>query len=167
MGHRCFQASWENSPLQHILGLPKGLLPAAHAWSTTPGGVQVRCLNHINWLWRCGGISALFWVRPLWLTSEGESGTLTTFGSAILFWCCPKPYQGTPEIGVGRRVDWPAALFSCWTLFKTADQYNIHSTNLSISHFTLPLLMNKTLGFLGQKLVLKTKWAPPLSSWEP
>uniref|UniRef100_A0AAZ1X3V8 G-protein coupled receptors family 1 profile domain-containing protein n=1 Tax=Oreochromis aureus TaxID=47969 RepID=A0AAZ1X3V8_OREAU len=45
-----------------VLGLPRGLLPVGHARNTSPrrrpGGILVRCPNHLNWLlsmWRSSG----------------------------------------------------------------------------------------------------------------
>ena len=47
------QASRVTQSLQHVLGLPLGLLPAG-----CPGGIRYRCLSHLSWLlsmWRSSG----------------------------------------------------------------------------------------------------------------
>lgn len=56
---RCCQASWKMCSLQWVLSLPWGLFRVRHARNTSsrrrPGGILVRCQNHLNWLlsmWR-------------------------------------------------------------------------------------------------------------------
>ncbi len=56
------KASREMKSLQHVLGLPWGLLLDGHAQNTYPGrclgGILTRCPNHLNWLlstWRSSG----------------------------------------------------------------------------------------------------------------
>lgn len=50
---RHFQASRETWSLQHVLGLPWGLLPEGRALNTSPGrcpgGILTRCPSHLIW----------------------------------------------------------------------------------------------------------------------
>ncbi|XP_054645167.1 afadin- and alpha-actinin-binding protein-like isoform X2 [Dunckerocampus dactyliophorus] len=53
-GHQGVPRPAVRQSLQCVLGLPRGLLPAGHAWNTSPGrrpgGIRTRCSSHLSWL---------------------------------------------------------------------------------------------------------------------
>lgn len=66
--------------LQHVVGLPQGLLSVRHTQKTSncrrPGGIIIKCPNHFSWLlmmWRCSNTP----LSSLWIRAAAELLTLS------------------------------------------------------------------------------------------
>lgn len=113
--HRGVPKPAERSSLKRVLGLPQGLLPVEHPQNTSsrrhPGGILLRYLKHLNWVFPIfsGSSSTLSLSieqahRPISMGEASHSLKETYF---LYLYPCPHFYS-TTELGTkreGRNID--------------------------------------------------------------